>query len=172
MKCYFKLCWTLASVVPAWQWAGVYIIDCYLVFAAECWLIRNGVLSLIFFLPMREPSVPCPAQPASPATIHKLYSQVSNTKYVRQREGTRCRNLLDYSILPFCLSLRHYHEQAFKLVASTKMLMLVHKGQWSSNKYYAFITVSMSQLWNAERGNNWNTSLFSCCQVLVAGGGM
>ena len=92
--------------------------------------------------------------------------------YVRQSEGTTCRNLLDYSILPFCLSLRHYHEQAFKLVASTKMLMLVHKGQWSSNKYYAFITVSMSQLWNAERGNNWNTSLFSCCQVLVAGGGM
>ena len=110
MKYYFKLRRTLASVVLAWQWAGVYIIDCYLVFAAECWLIRNGVLSLIFFLPMREPSVPNPAQPspaqpspASPATMHKLYSQVSNTKYVTQREGTRCRNLLDYSILPFLL---------------------------------------------------------------------
>ena len=82
-----------------------------------CWVLTDQKWSFVInFLLANEgtiraqpsPAQPSPAQPASPATMHKLYSQVSNTKYVTQREGTRCRNLLDYSILPFCLSWRHF----------------------------------------------------------------
>ena len=71
-----------------------------------CWVLTDQKWSFVInFLLANEGTIraqPSPAQP-SPATMHKLYSHVSNTKYVTQREGTRCRNLLDYSILTFWL---------------------------------------------------------------------